>query len=70
MSWHDGKTKYYIEHDDGSKISKSLVDGIPKYLLWIPGEKRPYGPYKAAESAKAKHLKLTQKREKSNESHS
>jgi len=61
MTWRAGKTHWYIQHTDGSTISKSGTVGETKYLLWMAREKDPKGPFKSADSAKVEHAKLTHK---------
>lgn len=74
MTWHKGKSAWYIEHDDGSTISKMLVRGVAGYLLWIFRRTAPVGPFETSIEAKAEHrrmqnivlkrYKLTQRRKK------
>ena len=61
MTWHAGKTQWYIQHTDGSTISKMQTDINTTYLLWMAKEADPQGPFKSADSAKVEHAKLTQK---------
>jgi len=65
MPWKKGKDKYgeedkyFIQHTDGSVISK-YSDGEWYYQLYMPYSNEPIGPFKNGNDAKSEYRRLTE----------